>query len=183
VLRELLDHPEVTEEVQLGSSVGVMAIHGGIEADTAEMAREIVQATGASLYVIEQSEQLAWHLPSTEYDPSHSEALTSFIDHVDRVVSLHGFGRDHLRGAVLVGGTNQLMRSSVAHLLRMRTRLRVVDRMRDIPRNLRGQHPQNPVNLPRHGGVQLELSATARVAPHRGMVVEAVADAITETQA
>jgi phage replication-related protein YjqB (UPF0714/DUF867 family) len=84
---------------------------------------------------------------------------------------------------VLIGGTNQGMRSSVAHLLRMRTRLRIVDRMGDIPKKLRGQHPRNPVNLPADRGVQLEMSATARLIPHRGMVVEAVAEAIRETQA
>jgi phage replication-related protein YjqB (UPF0714/DUF867 family) len=160
-----------------------MAIHGGIESDTAEMAREIVDVTGASLYIVEQGETLAWHVPSTQYDPDHSEALTSFLAHVERVVSLHGFGRDHLEGAVLIGGTNQRMRSSVAHLLRMRTRLRIVDRMGDIPKKLRGLHPRNPVNLPTDRGVQLEMSATARLIPHRGMVVEAVAEAIRETEA
>ena len=32
----------------------------------------------------------------------------------------------------------------------------------DIPRELRGLHPANPVNLPRHGGVQLELPPRVR---------------------
>lgn len=180
MLDELLAHPLVSEEVQLAGPIGVMAIHGGIEADTAEMAREVAGIAGASLYVVEQSEELAWHVPSTRYDPAHSEALGSFVSHVRKVISLHGFGRDQLRATVLVGGTNQHLRSSVSHILRMRTRLRIVDRMDDIPKPLRGLHPNNPVNLPSERGVQLELSATARLSPHRGKVVEAMVEAITE---
>lgn len=180
MFEELLAHPAVSEEVRLGHTVGVMAIHGGIESDTAEMAREVCEATGASLYVVEQGDELAWHVPSTQYDPRYSQALASFLEHVTRTVSLHGFGRPHLRGAVLVGGTNHRMRSAMAYLLRARTKLRVVDRIGDIPTRLRGQHPDNPVNLPSHGGVQLELSATARLESHRGKVVAAVAEAIGE---
>ena len=177
---ELLAHPDVSEVMVLGGPVGVMAIHGGIEPDTAEMAREVAGATGASLYVVEQGENLAWHVPSTEYRPEQSTALSSFVEHVDRVVSLHGFGREDLRGSVLVGGTNHRMRSTMAHILRMRTDMRVIDRLGDIPNRLRGQHPDNPVNLPAGRGVQLELSATARLIPHRAKVVAAVAEAIGE---
>ena len=32
----------------------------------------------------------------------------------------------------------------------------------DIPRELRGLHPDNPVNVPRRGGVQLELPPRVR---------------------
>lgn len=162
----------------LGARTGVMAIHGGIESETASMARDIAAASGASLYVIEQAEDLAWHVPSIDYDPRHSEALTGFIEHVHRVISLHGFGRPHLRGTVLVGGGNDGMRMAVATRLHMHTDLRVVDRMEDIPRALRGRHPRNPVNLPSDGGVQLELSATARLDPYRAKVVAAVAHVI-----
>ena len=175
VLDELLAHPLVSEEAVLAGAFGVMAIHGGIEAETAEMAREIAAATGASLYVVEQAENLAWHLPSIEYDPRHSDALQGFLGHVDRVVSLHGFGREHLKRSVLVGGGNDPMRATVAEILRRHTGVRVVDAMRDIPRTLRGRHPRNPVNLPSGGGVQLELSAGVRLDPHRAKVVEALA--------
>ena len=178
MLRELLAHPLVSEEMRLGGPVGVMAIHGGIEAETAEMARELVEATGASLYVVEQPEDLSWHLPSIHYDPADSPRLSEFLGHVRTVVSLHGFGRVHLPKTVLVGGRNDALRSHVASGLRAGTGLRIVDDLEEIPRPLRGRHPSNPVNLPVEAGVQLELSATARLLPHRARVVVAMAAAI-----
>ncbi len=38
----------------------------------------------------------------------------------------------------------------------------VVDDLDRIPRELRGLHPDNPVNRPRHAGVQLELPPRVR---------------------
>ena len=178
MLRELLAHPLVSEEMRLGGPVGVMAIHGGIEAGTAEMARELVAATGASLYLVEQPGDLSWHLPSIHYDPAHSHRLSAFLGHVRTVVSLHGFGRVHLPRTVLVGGRNDALRTQVASGLRAGTGLRIVDDFEEIPRPLRGRHPANPVNIPVEAGVQLELSGTARLLPHRGMVVAALTAAI-----
>ena len=37
-----------------------------------------------------------------------------------------------------------------------------MDDLSAIPRALRGMHPDNPVNRPRHGGVQLELPPRVR---------------------
>jgi phage replication-related protein YjqB (UPF0714/DUF867 family) len=178
MLRELLAHPLVSEEMRLGGPVGVMAIHGGIEAETAEMARELADATGASLYLVQQPEDLSWHLPSIHYDPAHSTRLSDFLGHVRTVVSLHGFGRVHLPKSVLVGGRNDTFRADVASGLRAGTGLRIVDDLEEIPRPLRGRHPANPVNLPAEAGVQLELSASARLLPHRAMVVAALTAAI-----
>jgi phage replication-related protein YjqB (UPF0714/DUF867 family) len=175
MLRELLAHPLVSEEMRLGGPVGVMAIHGGIEAETAEMAREVADATGASLYVVEQPEELSWHVPSIRYDPAHSEHLRSFLGHVRTVVSMHGFGRAHLPRTVLVGGLNEHFRTRIAAGLRDATSLRIVDEIDEIPSMLRGRHPSNPVNMARQHGVQLELSGGARLSPHRDMVVKAVA--------
>jgi phage replication-related protein YjqB (UPF0714/DUF867 family) len=178
MLRDLLAHPLVSEEMRLGGPVGVMAIHGGVEAWTAEMARKLADATGSSLYLVNQAEDLAWHIPSIRYDPAHSPRLASFLGHVRTVVSLHGFGRDHLPRTVLVGGRNDALRHHVASGLRSGTRLRIVDDLEAIPRALRGRHPANPVNMPAEEGVQLELSGTARLLPHRDMVVAALTTAI-----
>jgi phage replication-related protein YjqB (UPF0714/DUF867 family) len=175
MLNELLAHPLVSEEMRLGGPVGVMAIHGGIEAETAEIAREVADATGASLYVVEQPEDLSWHIPSVRYDPAHSPLLATFLGHVRTVVSLHGFGRIHLRRTVLVGGGNDRFRAHFAAALRAGTDLRIIDDLAEIPPQLRGRHPANPVNLPSGSGVQLELSASARMAPHRTMLTSAVA--------
>ncbi|MDH4116556.1 MAG: poly-gamma-glutamate hydrolase family protein [Acidimicrobiia bacterium] len=178
MLDQLLAHPLVSEEMRLGGPVGVMAIHGGIEAETAEMAREVADATGASIYVVEQPEELSWHLPSIRYDPSHSKRLAAFLGHVRTVVSLHGFGRAHLPRTVLVGGGNDHFRSGMARSLREHTDLRVVDDLDRIPRQLRGRHPANPVNLAPESGVQLEMSASARWDPQRAKVVAAVVAAL-----
>jgi phage replication-related protein YjqB (UPF0714/DUF867 family) len=38
----------------------------------------------------------------------------------------------------------------------------IVDDIEQVPNALRGLHPDNPVNLPRGGGVQLELPPRVR---------------------
>lgn len=173
-LDDLLDHPRVSEEVVLAGPVGVMALHGGLEAETAEIAREAAERAGASLYVVSQPADLAWHVPSIRFDPARVPSLARFLVHVSRVVSLHGFGRRHLPRTVLVGGRNPDRRREAAQSLRSHSRLRVIADHETIPSRLRGIHPRNPVNLPSGGGAQLELSASARRAPHRADVVRAV---------
>jgi phage replication-related protein YjqB (UPF0714/DUF867 family) len=92
VLDELLAQPGVRERSALRSRVGFMALHGGLEAMTAEIATECAERSGASLYTVVQPDELRWHVPSSRYDPLHSPALAEFLDHVDVVVSIHGFG-------------------------------------------------------------------------------------------
>jgi phage replication-related protein YjqB (UPF0714/DUF867 family) len=174
----LLAHPDVTEEVRLTGPVGLMALHGGIEAHTADMAREIAGRAGASLYVVEQPPELSWHVPSVEYGRERSSGLASFLEHCTTVVSLHGFGRPGLRRTVLVGGRNVQFGAAIAARIRAASSLRVIDDIDAIPSGLRGHHPANPVNQARSAGVQLEMSAGARMRPHRPRVVTALADSI-----
>jgi phage replication-related protein YjqB (UPF0714/DUF867 family) len=150
-----------------------MALHGGIEKETAPIARSIAARTGASLYIVTQSERLRWHVPSIQYDPANSDRLARFLDHVAVAVSLHGFGRRHLERTVLVGGAAGGLTGEMAKRLRRGTDLNVVTGD-SIPSGLRGAHPANPVNLPRGGGVQLELSHSCRHAPHVEPLVAAV---------
>lgn len=171
MLADLLAHDGVVEEMSLAGPMGVMALHGGLEKETAPIAREVAAATGASLYVVEQPGNLAWHIPSVRYRPEDSARLATFLGHVRTVVSIHGFGRDHLRTSVLVGGRNAELGGVVAAALRTGTGLRVVDDRDEIPAGLRGMHRHNPVNLAPEAGVQLELSHSARVAPHRAALV------------
>jgi phage replication-related protein YjqB (UPF0714/DUF867 family) len=158
-----------------------MAIHGGIEAGTAEIARALARGTGASLYVVEQPESLSWHLPSISYDPAHSVALAGFLAHVRAVVSLHGFGREDLRKTVLVGGLNSALGVDVALALRRVRGLRVVNDQKLIPSELRGRHPRNPVNLPAEAGVQLEMSAWPRMPAQRSKVIDALSEVVAGT--
>ena len=95
----------------LGSTFGFLALHGGLEAHTAEIAHAAAIASNASFYAVVQPDDLRWHVPSHAYDPAQSDALDMFVDHVETVVSVHGFGG--LRGSDdrwvtgLLGGSNR----------------------------------------------------------------------------
>ena len=94
MLTELLDHPQVTEVCELRGRIGLMAYHGGnLERSTDAVAREVADRTGASLYAVLQQKPLRKHVSSLHFDPAHSAALSSFLEHVDVAVSIHGYGR------------------------------------------------------------------------------------------
>lgn len=177
VLARLIEHPDVTETMELAGPVGVMAIHGGLERHTDTIANAVADRTGASRYVVTQPRDLGWHLPSTRWDPRESLALETFLERVHSVVSLHGFGRDHLRRSVLVGGASESLRGEMAEALTRHTTLRVVTGD-EIPQGLRGMHPSNPVNRTAGAGVQLELSHAPRRPPHVGSVIEAIVEVV-----
>lgn len=101
------------------------------------------------------------HLPSARYDPADSPRLAEFLDHVDVGVSLHGYGRIGRSTELLVGGRNRSLAVHLARNVRI-PGYRLVTDLAAIPRELRGQHPDNPVNRPARGGAQLELSARVR---------------------
>ena len=82
MLADLLVSPGVHEHVVLAGSVGVMAIHGGLESGTAEAALSVARASGASAYVVTQPDDLRWHVPSIRFDPDQSPNLRAFVDHV-----------------------------------------------------------------------------------------------------
>ena len=126
-------------------------------------------------------------------------ALVAFLEHVERVVSVHGFGG--LRGdddrwiTGLLGGSNRELAAEVALLLREALpHYKWIDDLDRIPRELRGLHPDNPVNRPRQAGVQLELPPRVRglgpfwadfraehgddaLPPHTEALIAALADA------
>ncbi len=158
---ELLSQPGVAEHVRLASPVGFLALHGGLEPGTAELAETAATASGGSLYVLLQPDHLRWHVPAHEMTPDVAPSLSAFLEHVDVVVSLHGYGGRDRGAAVLVGGADRARAAAVG--VRLRVALpdyEVIDDLERIPAELRGVHPCNPVNLSRGGGVQLEL-------PHR----------------
>lgn len=164
MFRDLLAHEGVEEESVLRSTFGFLAIHGGsLEQVTDVVAAEAAARAEASLYAVRQPSDLRWHVPSTEFDPRHSPALAAFVDHVDVVVSVHGYGRTGLFTSLLLGGRNRVLAAHLASVLRpVLPDYDVVDDLERIPRELRGQHPDNPVNRPAGGGVQLELPPRVR---------------------
>jgi phage replication-related protein YjqB (UPF0714/DUF867 family) len=161
---ELLRHPGVTEELTLGSPFGFMAFHGGsLEKGTDVIAREAARRSGSSYYGVLQPDDFRWHVPSTAFRSEHSDALGTFLDHVDVVVTVHGYGREGMFTTVLLGGRNRTLATHLATELRPALpHYAFVDQLDDIPSALRGLHPDNPVNQPVDDGVQVELPPRIR---------------------
>ena len=161
---ELLDHEGVEEDLELRSRFGFMAFHGGnLEEGTDRIAHAAAAQSGSSLYAVRQPVGLRWHIPSIEVTPEDSPSLARFLDHVDVVVAVHGFGRRGLWTTLLLGGSHRPLATHLAqHLRASLDGYAVVDDLEEIPRELRGVHRDNPVNRCRGGGVQLELPPRVR---------------------
>jgi phage replication-related protein YjqB (UPF0714/DUF867 family) len=85
------------------------------------------------------------------------------LAHVEVAIAIHGYGRLAQPRRLLLGGTNRGLAEVLGAALAARlTGFEVVCDLAEIPVELRGLHPANPVNRPPAGGVQLELPPTAR---------------------
>jgi phage replication-related protein YjqB (UPF0714/DUF867 family) len=164
VFADLLAHPGVAERVELRSRFGFMAIHGGsLERGTAEIATRAADEAGASLYTVVQPDDFRWHLPSHLIVPEGSAALAGFLDHVENVVSIHGYGRDGHWTRLLLGGQGRKLAARIGPVLREGLEgYEIIDDLDQIPSELRGLHPENPVNRSRGRGVQIELPPRVR---------------------
>jgi phage replication-related protein YjqB (UPF0714/DUF867 family) len=164
VFDELLQHPGVEEDLALRSAFGFMAFHGGsLEEMTDVIAVAAAERAGASAYVVRQPPDLQWHIPSSKVDPAHSHALRAFLDHVEVAVAIHGYGRQDMWTTLLLGGGNRELAKVVGGTLsEALPDYTILDDLELIPRELRGLHPDNPVNRPANGGVQLELPPRVR---------------------
>lgn len=172
---------EGVEEIYLpGGPIGVMALHGGLEAGTDTIAREVSERSAASLYAVIQPRGLWWHVPSIRYDPTDSATLASFLGAVQVAISLHGFGEPDFEAAALLGGTNRALAGRLHEELGARGVRSVVD-LGAIPRRLQGTHSRNPVNRPPRGGVQIELAMELRSGRNRQLVIDALVACITKT--
>ncbi|MCB0993937.1 MAG: poly-gamma-glutamate hydrolase family protein [Acidimicrobiales bacterium] len=164
MLEELLRRADVNEELVLGSRFGFMAFHGGsLERATEVVARSAAAAAGASYYGVVQHAEEPVHVASTLIQPTASAALASFFAHVEVVITVHGYGREDRMRDVLLGGRNRTLAQQVASIGRERLPDYTFHAdLDEIPRELAGQHPENPVNRPRRCGVQIELPALLR---------------------
>ncbi|OBK56543.1 poly-gamma-glutamate hydrolase family protein [Mycobacterium kubicae] len=161
-LSALLQEPGVVEECQLRSRFGFLAIHGGgLEQMTDVIARCAADSADASVYLLRHPDGYPHHLPSARFDPAESPRLAEFLDHVDVVVSLHGYGRIGRSTQLLAGGRNRALATHLARHIQV-PGYQVVTDLEAIPPELRGLHPDNPVNRARGGGAQLELSVRVR---------------------
>lgn len=162
---ELLASPEVEETCVLRSPrLGFMAYHGGeLEKVTDIVASNAAERSGASYYGVTQQVDPLHHIASTRVDPEASPKLTSILEHVDAVITVHGYGRRTMKKSVLLGGRNrELAHHLASHLRPTLDGYEIIDELDKIPEQLRGQHLQNPVNLARKQGVQVELPPTIR---------------------
>ncbi len=154
----------VHESCELRSSFGLMAFHGGhLEKVTDIVAAKVASLTGSSYYQVLHDEDAPTHIPSKFVHPGDSQLLADFLGHVTTTVALHGYGRDHLRRVILLGGSNRDLAQHLAEQLNEDLpKYEARYEIDEIPRELRGLHPDNPVNLPVNGGVQIELPPTLR---------------------
>ncbi|MGB9224010.1 poly-gamma-glutamate hydrolase family protein [Mycobacterium sp.] len=189
-LSELLAEPGVAEVSSLRSRFGFLAIHGGgLEQMTDVIAERAAEAADASVYLLRHPDKYPHHLPSARYDPEESPRLAEFLDHIDVAVSLHGYGRIGRSTQLLAGGRNRVLAAHLARHIQL-PGYQVVTDLDAIPAELRGLHPDNPVNRVRDGGSQLELSVRVRglsprsplpgpdgLSPVTGSLVQALAEA------
>ena len=172
-LSELLADTGVEESSTLRSRFGFLAIHGGgLEQMTDVIAERAAEAAGASVYVVRHPDFYGHHLPSARYLPSESARLAEFLEHVEVAVSLHGYGRLGRSTQLLAGGGNRELAEHLASTIEL-PGYQVITDLDAIPRELRGLHPDNPVNRVRGGGAQLELSPRVRgISPRSPMAGE-----------
>ena len=187
MLAELLAHPGVEEVCELRGNFGLLAPHGGnLEQGTDALASRAADRADASLYLVRQPPDLYWHVPSVAFDTEASPALAAFMEHVDVVVAVHGYGRVDMWTTLLVGGQNRALAARLGAGLRagLGGAFTVIDDLEAIPPELRGLHPRNPVNLPPRRGAQLELPPRVRSgtgAPtYRSEYEDAVVDALVD---
>jgi|TARA_R110002110_G_scaffold163125_3_gene362710 phage replication-related protein YjqB (UPF0714/DUF867 family) len=164
----ILNAPGVQEVCELRphatGRLGFMAYHGGnLELQTDVIAAAAAERSGASYYGVVQPVPMREHLSSIKVRPAESERLTAFIEHVDVVITIHGFGRRGMFSALLLGGNNRPFAHHVGGALqRALPAYDIVTDLETIPKKLRGMHADNPVNLPRQAGVQIELPPRVR---------------------
>jgi len=161
---ELLAKPGVVEALDLRGPIGFCAFHGGnLERMTELIASEAAAQSGSSFYGVIQPQGTRHHIPSAKVDPAESAKLATFLDHCHHVIAIHGYGlRGHF-ASLLCGGGNRAMAGHVAsHIRNAIPAYRTIDDIEEIPKRLRGLHPQNPCNLTAGGGVQIELPPRVR---------------------
>jgi len=162
--RELLATPGVREVSELRGQLGFMAYHGGsLEVLTDVVAATAAERSGASFYGVLQPPDFNWHIPSHLVSPTESDTLAGFLEHVDIVITIHGYGRHDFWTTLLLGGQNRPFADHVAGHIRTHLPEYTIETDFELmPRELRGLHDANPVNLPRKQGVQIELPPRVR---------------------
>ena len=83
MITKLLEREDVNEELELRSSFGFMAYHGGsLEKATDVIDREAAERSNSSYYGLIQSDDDPVHFASTQLLEEKSHLLQLFLDHV-----------------------------------------------------------------------------------------------------
>jgi phage replication-related protein YjqB (UPF0714/DUF867 family) len=156
---------DISEHLHLGGSLGLVAIHGGgIEPGTEEIARFVAYHSGASLYVYagrRAAGNLSLHRPSHRLKLHDRPLVIKFLNHVIMAISIHGHGRNER--CVYVGGLHQAMVHQFVEAAQAAlSPYEWIFDPESIPSDMRGQNPNNIVNLPPAQGMQLELPKDLR---------------------
>ena len=156
---------DTSEHLHLGGSLGLVAIHGGgIEPGTEEIARFAAYHSGATLYVYagrRATGNLPLHRPSHRVQLQDRPLVKKFLNHVNMAISIHGHGRNER--CAYVGGLNQAMVHQFVKVAQAALpHYEWIFDSESIPPEMRGQNPNNIVNLPPSQGMQLELPRDLR---------------------
>ena len=156
---------DTSEHLHLGTSLGLVAIHGGgIEPGTEEIARFVADHSGASLYVFagrRATGNLPLHRPSHLMELQDRPLVKKFLNHVNVAISIHGHGRNER--CAYVGGLHQAMVQQFVEVAQAAlSHYEWIFDPESIPPEIRGQNPNNIVNLPPAQGMQLELPRDLR---------------------
>ena len=113
-LRELLARPGVVERCELRSKFGLMAIHGGgLEQMTDVIAAAAAAQAGASCSRCSTPTTSAPPLVAV-LPPRGVGDLAAFLEHIEVVVSIHGYGRKGSWTSILAGGRNRRLAAAIA---------------------------------------------------------------------
>ena len=166
----LLAHPGVDEVCVRRGRFGFMAYHGGsLEEMTDVIAAAAAEQSNASYYGVHQPPDLQWHIPSIDVTPAASTELAWFLDHVDVVVTVHGYGRQGLWTTLLLGGGNRTLADHVGgHLRAALPAYEIATDLERIPKELCGLHPEPGEPSDRRWGATRAPTARARFEPAVG---------------
>ena len=158
MITKLLEREDVNEELELRSSFGFMAYHGGsLEKATDVIAREAAERSNLfPTMALFKAMRIRYILLLHSY-LRRKVIYFLFLDHVQIVVTILGYGREHLFYSVLLGGRNRQLADHFTRFFGKHSQIMNLETvLENIPKELRGQHLRNPVNYPPQGR-QLEL--------------------------